>query len=119
MINPAEITDSDTCSGANLRMTHGTTFQLKTMTTAKNMNFFKMTTPRLTSPPAKLMTKANRMMTRTSSMTAAPRIVVPSLDFSRPISFNACTEMLTLVAESSSPRKIASKRGMPNSMAAK
>ncbi|MNP50522.1 hypothetical protein D3C76_1447920 [compost metagenome] len=107
MIKAAEMTVSVTRRGANFRSTQGTTFQPARSATAKKATFFNITIPKLTSPPTKLKTKASKMMTRTSSITAAPRMVVPSLDFSFPISFNACTEMLTLVADRRRPRKIA------------
>src|SRR6266496_2388981 len=55
-------------------------------------------------PRVKARITESTIRPRTSSITAAPRIVVPSLVWSLPNSFNVCAEILTLVAVSSVPR---------------
>ena len=57
---------------------------------------------------ASAMTTDSTIKPRTSSITAAPRIVDPTLDLSWPRLIKACAVMVTLVAVKMVPMKMAS-----------
>ena len=65
--------------------------------------------------PKKLITNANKITTMTSSNTAAPKMVVLSLVFIFPRSRSVCTVILTDVAQSNNPKKMAWDCINPNS----
>ena len=67
---------------------------------------------------ANATTTDNTMMPITSSITAAPRIVDPSLDLRTPSSISTWAEMLTLVAVRIVPTKMpVQNTGIPNAAA--
>lgn len=85
----------------------GTTNHPASIATRKNINFLPINKPNdISSPvPKKLSITANIITTRTSSTTAAPRMVLPSREFSLFISFRTCTVILTEVALRRTPIK--------------
>ncbi|MNJ54782.1 hypothetical protein D3C77_502380 [compost metagenome] len=88
---------------------NGTINHPATIITAKKTTFISSIAgiETLSPPLKKLIVTASKTTTRISSTTAAPNMVVPSLEFNLFISFKVCTEMLTEVAEITSAKKTA------------
>ena len=81
----------------------------------KNSTIFSSTTGRLTLSPARLVTTVRAIRPSTSSISAAAKMVPPTLVSSFPSSFRVSTVMLTEVAVRMVPRNTSSSRVFPGS----